>query len=84
MEIHNNLKNDDLFFLRRSTSGEILRAKRRQRPIVQNSGSGNVMPTFSSIKEAARVVEVNPTSINGALTGKQKTSAGYKWEYLKK
>lgn len=64
--------------------GEILRAKRRQRPIIQYSPSGNVMRTFSSIKEAARVVGVNPTSISGALTGKQKTSAGYKWEYVKK
>jgi len=64
--------------------GEILRAKRRQRPIVQYSETGNIMRTFSSIKEAARVVGVKPTSISGALTGKQKTSAGYKWEYVKK
>jgi hypothetical protein len=64
--------------------GEILRAKRRQRPIIQYSESGNMMRTFSSIKEAARAVGVNRTSISGALTGKQKTSAGYTWEYLKK
>jgi hypothetical protein len=64
--------------------GEILRAKRRQRPIIQYSQNGNVMRTFSSIKEAALVVGVNQSSIIGALTGKQKTSAGYKWEYVKK
>jgi hypothetical protein len=64
--------------------GEILRAKRRQRPIIQYSPGGNVMRTFPSIKEAAQAVGVNESSIIGALTGKQKTSAGYKWEYVKK
>jgi hypothetical protein len=42
------------------------------------------MRTFPSIKEAAQAVGVNESSISGALTGKQKTSAGYKWEYVKK
>jgi hypothetical protein len=40
-------------------NGEILRAKRRQRPIIQNFLSGNVMRTFSSIKEAAQGMGVN-------------------------
>lgn len=64
--------------------GEILRSKRRQRPIIQYSQNRNVVRIFSSIKEAAQVVGLNPTSISGALIGKQKTAAGYKWEYLKK
>lgn len=62
--------------------GEALRAKRRQRPIIQYSVGGKPLQKFESIKSAAHAVGVNSTSIIGALKGKQGTSGGYKWKYL--
>jgi hypothetical protein len=64
--------------------GEVLRAKRRQKPVKQYSKDGKYLQTFASVKEAALSVEVHSTTIHGALSGKQQTSGGYKWEYLKK
>ena len=62
--------------------GEVLRAKRRMRPVMQYSRDGKPLQKFDGVKIAAEAVGVNSTSIIGALTGKQETSAGYKWKYL--
>ncbi|HEY1870491.1 MAG TPA: NUMOD1 domain-containing DNA-binding protein [Chitinophagaceae bacterium] len=62
--------------------GEVLSAKRRQRPIMQYSVDGKSVQRFDSIKAAAHAVGVNSTSIIGALIGKQETSGGFKWKYL--
>ncbi len=62
--------------------GEVLRARRKQRPIIQYSREGKPLQRYESIKIAARAVGVNSTSISGALSGRQETSAGYKWKYL--
>jgi hypothetical protein len=62
--------------------GEVLRAKRRQRPIIQYLVDGKPLQKFDGIKVAALAVGVHSTSIIGALKGKQQTSGGYKWKYL--
>lgn len=62
--------------------GEVLRAKRRQRPIMQYSKDGRPLRKFDGIKDAAHTVGVHSTSIIGVLKGNQKTSGGYKWKYL--
>ena len=62
--------------------GEVLRAKNRQRPIRQYSKEGKPLQRFDSIKEAAKVVGVNSTTVIGALKGKHETAGGYRWEYL--
>jgi hypothetical protein len=61
--------------------GEVLRAKRRQRPVMQFTKTGKPLRKFDGVKNAAQAVGVNSTSIIGALRGKQHTSAGYKWKY---
>lgn len=62
--------------------GELLRAKRRMRPIMQYSENGKPLKRYDGVKIAAQAMGVHSTSIIGALTGKQETSAGYKWKYL--
>jgi NUMOD4 motif/NUMOD1 domain len=61
--------------------GEVLRAKRMQKPVKQYSKDGRYLQTFVSVKVAASAVGVSKSSLNGALNGKQKNSGGYKWEY---
>lgn len=63
--------------------GEVLRAKMRQRPVEQYSKEGEYLQLFNSIKDAAHAVNVNTTTVIGALTGKHKTAGGYKWKYAK-
>jgi len=62
--------------------GEVLRAKNRQRPVWQYSKEGKLLQRFDSIKDAAKVVGVSSTTVIGALTGRQETAGGYRWEYL--
>lgn len=61
--------------------GQILRAKKKQRKIMQYSINGKYLHTFDSIKEAAKQAGVHSSTIIGALQGKQQTAGGYKWEY---
>lgn len=61
--------------------GPILRAKKKQRKIMQYLINGKYVHTFDSIKEAARQAGVHSSTIIGALQGKQQTAGGYKWEY---
>lgn len=62
--------------------GETLRSKRRQCPIRQYSKDGKLLRKFDSIKEAAKEVGIAAATLSGALTGGQKTAAGYVWKYL--
>lgn len=39
---------------------------------------------YPSISEAAKVMDVSKASIRDALTGKSKTSCGFKWEYCER
>lgn len=59
---------------------KVLRAKRRECPIMQYSKDGKPLRKFDGIQEAAHTVGVHSTSIIGTLGGKQITSAGYKWK----
>jgi len=61
--------------------GQILRAKKKQRKIMQYLINGKYLHTFDSIKEAAKQTGVHSSTIIGALRGKQQTAGGYKWEY---
>ncbi len=61
--------------------GQILRAKKKQRKIMQYLINGKYLHTFDSIKEAAKQAGVNSSTIIGALRGKHQTAGGYKWEY---
>lgn len=38
---------------------------------------------FDTIKEAAEYVKTSRQNITGVCTGRQKTAAGYHWEYIK-
>ena len=38
---------------------------------------------FESVKSASEFAKVNRTCISGALSGKQKTAGGYRWEYAR-
>lgn len=62
--------------------GDALRAKRKQRPIMKYSTDGIPLQKFDSIKDAAKAVGVKSTSISGALSGKQISSAGFIWKYI--
>jgi NUMOD4 motif/NUMOD1 domain len=62
--------------------GEALRHKNRRRPIRQFSKAGEPLQKFESIKAAAENVGVAAATIVGALSGRQKTSGGFKWKYL--
>jgi hypothetical protein len=64
--------------------GEVVRAKNRQRPVRQYSKEGTPLQCFDSIKEAAKAVGVNSSTVSGALKGQHETAGGYRWEYLPK
>ncbi len=62
--------------------GEVLRAKRRQRPIQKYSKDGKPLQKFDSIKEAAANAGVHTSTVIGALRNKHDTAGGYKWKYI--
>lgn len=49
--------------------GEVLRAKNRQRPVMQYSKEGKPLQRFDSIKPASEMVGVDSTTVIGALKG---------------
>lgn len=61
--------------------GEVLRAKNRQRPVLQYSKKGKPLQRFESINQAAEVVGVHSSTVIGALRGKHNTAGGFKWKY---
>lgn len=52
------------------------------KPLVQMNDKGDVIMTFQSIKEAAKVVGVGEKSIRFAASGKQKHAGGYCWRFI--
>lgn len=62
--------------------GEVIRAKNRQRPVMQYSKNGKPIKKYDSVKQAAEAVSVSSTCISEALSGKQQTAGGYKWKYI--
>lgn len=61
--------------------GEVLRARNRQRAVLQYSKQGKLLQRFDSIKFAAEAVGVNSTTVIGALRGKHETAGGFRWRY---
>lgn len=53
-----------------------------KKPIVQYSLDGRQVKKWGSISEAANELDVSVSSISLCLTGKSKTSHGYRWSYL--
>ena len=51
--------------------------------INQLSEENKIIKTYPSISEASRQLKVSYQAISDCLKGKQKHSAGYKWEYAK-
>lgn len=56
---------------------QILHRKR----IIQLDLEGNIIKEFYSITQAAEELEITPPLISKCLTGKCKTTSGYKWQY---
>ena len=49
--------------------------------IIQKDKNGNVVKSFSSLKEVKEELKKNPTSVSKCLKNKQKTAYGFIWEY---
>lgn len=49
--------------------------------IVCNYYNGKMINSFFSIIEAANFYNIHPSNITSVLKGRQKTAAGFKWEY---
>lgn len=46
--------------------------------------TGKVIKEYGSMEEAARQLNIkSPSNIRGCIIGRQKSCAGYKWEYIK-
>ena len=54
---------------------------RRRKPVHQIDNSGNIIKTFSSIKEAAAHVGVRPSYISSVCSGRTKSTFGTRWCY---
>lgn len=56
------------------------------RPVKQiNIKTGEVINIYGSMEEAARQLNIkSPSNIRGCIIGRQKSCAGYKWEYIEK
>lgn len=58
------------------------RGRRSQdKGVIQFDLENNLIAEFSSIREAARKYDLNPTSISRVCTDKQKTAAGFIWRF---
>ena len=55
----------------------------RRRVIKIDPVTNKVLAVFPSMKEAAESIGVCPVNIYDCANGHQKTSGGYRWEYLK-
>lgn len=67
--------------LKNFEAGEKWRARRRWKKVVQLTNNGKRLREFPSVKEAAKSMSIRPSTLSGALNGKQKTCAGYKWRF---
>ena len=53
----------------------------QSKPVKQYGLNGKYVQTFPSVKQAAQMVGLHPTSIIDTLKGRQHTSGGFKWKY---
>lgn len=66
-------------------SKELKRGGRRSsRPVAKYSPDGKLLAVYSSVNSAAKASWLSATSIYGCLSGKYKTSGGFKWMYCAK
>lgn len=56
-------------------------AKRRRKPVVMYSISGEKLKTFNSIREAEAETGTSNSKIVAVCKGNRKTAGGYKWKY---
>lgn len=65
--------------------GASLIKEERRKPVAQlNKDTGEVIATFDGVREAARTLGYDNSSIAKCCRGVQKTAYGYKWEYIEK
>lgn len=55
--------------------------QRAERPVSKFSKSGELIESYRSISNAARRHKVSRECISCAISGKQKTAAGFVWRY---
>lgn len=55
---------------------------KKNKSVNQLSLTGEIIKTFTSIKEAAQYINLSEGGIIACLKGRQTTAGGYKWEYL--
>lgn len=55
--------------------------KYQMKPVIQKDLNGNIIATYFSMHEATRRTGVSRYCINACLSGKQKCSKGFIWEY---
>lgn len=53
----------------------------KTRPVLQMDDNGNVIKKFTSARNAARILGLNPSSITGVCRGRFNETGGYKWKY---
>ncbi len=53
-------------------------------PIIQKDLQDNIIKVWNNTKEASNMLNIETGSISNCLSGKYKTSGGYKWEKLNK
>lgn len=58
--------------------------RRPSRPVAKYSPDGKLLAVYSSVNSAAKASWLSATSIYGCLSGKYKTSGGFKWVYCSK
>lgn len=63
------------------SNNKIRRHKSKKRIKQIDLDTNNIINIFDSITDAANYMNVSISSISGALTGKCKSSCGYKWSY---
>lgn len=63
--------------------GEKLRNGRLAKKVLQYDLEGNLIKKWPSIQEIERKLGYKNQCISGCCLGKQKTSYGYRWEYIK-
>ncbi len=55
----------------------------KSKPVIQLSHDNNIVNEFESAREAARLSNINYSTISHVLIGKGKTAGGFKWIYKK-
>jgi group I intron endonuclease len=52
-----------------------------KKPVLMMDKNNNILKRFNSVTEAANFIKVSQATLSGCLTGKSKTSGGYKWKF---